>query len=109
MITINGKSYPMWSQFVEKKEQWIGGTLEEFGDGICDGGVTTITDITLELKPEWGNAVVFSIIGKDFSEEFNVQGAAGVSGGSEPGWIEFYCYGTRFRIKGKDSKQEDAV
>ena len=43
MITIEGKEYPLWSQFVEKKEEWIGG----FGEAQ-----TEIIDIKLEKVKE---------------------------------------------------------
>ena len=53
MITINGKQYPLWSQFVEQKDRWIGGVLEELDShdpvdkmfGCDKGGITKITDI----------------------------------------------------------------
>ena len=32
MIEINGREYPLWSKFVERKAEWIGGVLEDFGD-----------------------------------------------------------------------------
>ena len=31
-MEVNGKVYPMWGQFVQKQEQWIGGTMEDLGD-----------------------------------------------------------------------------
>jgi hypothetical protein len=31
-MIINGKEYPMWSEFLEHKNEWIGGTLHDFGD-----------------------------------------------------------------------------
>ena len=41
MVTeINGKTYPLWSQFVDKKDEWIGGILEDY-----DGGSAGITEI----------------------------------------------------------------
>lgn len=100
MITIDGKSYPLWSQFVEGKSEWIGGTLEEFGDAFTEGAVTTITDITLAKHGEDdGNEVWFTIHGKDFDEGFNIQ-YGGISPGSEEGWLNFHVqYCCDFRIK----------
>lgn len=43
-LVINGKTYPLWQQFIDKKEKWIGGTLEDFGGGHF---ITKITDIVL--------------------------------------------------------------
>ena len=98
MITIDGKKYPLWSQFVGRKEEWIGGILEEFGDGFSDGGTTVITDITLEKEDD---DVYFSILGKDFSETFAVD-CGGISGGQhEDDWLHFSSICSNFRIKRK--------
>ena len=66
MILINGKEYPLWSQFIEKKETWIGGILEDFGDsmdieffGIYAHGTTKITDII--LRPNGTDSAWFAI------------------------------------------------
>ena len=29
MIEVNGKVYPLWGQFIERKDEWIGGILED--------------------------------------------------------------------------------
>ncbi len=99
MITINGKSYPLWSQFVEQKERWIGGTVEEPSDGIAPGGSTEITDISLEEQENGG--VFFTVHGKDFNESFDIQ-YGGVGGPFEKGWVGFrgVCGGFRIREKG---------
>ena len=34
-MEINGKVYPLWSQFVEKKQEWVGGTLQDEGDFLA--------------------------------------------------------------------------
>ena len=67
MITINGKQYPMWSQFIERKDEWIGGILQEMEDSwpqITDGPSkgTKITDITLE--PNGEDSAYFSVEGE---------------------------------------------
>jgi hypothetical protein len=100
MITIDGKSYPLWSQFVEKKSEWIGGILEEIGDQFCKGSTTEITDITLEKDEDWGNVVVFTVHGKDFDCGFNIE-YAGIDASNIVGnWIAFHGYGDfNFRIK----------
>ena len=98
MITIDGKSYPLWSQFVEGKSEWINGTLEEFSDGFTEGAITTITDITLAKHGD-SNNVWFTIHGKDFDEGFDVQ-YGGISGDQTEGWLNFHVpYCSDFRIK----------
>jgi len=105
MIEINGKEYPLWSQFVERKEKWIGGTLQDFGDSIdrtfgFSSASTKITDIT--LKPNGTDSAFFCIEGKDFGSGFDTQ-YGGISGFQEPGWLAFSGYGSqKFRIKEKE-------
>jgi len=105
MIEINGKVYPLWSQFVERKKEWIGGILEDIGDSMdralgYKGAKTEITDIT--LKPNGNDSAFFTIHGKGFDCGFDVQ-VGGISGnssfGNEEGWICFSGYGNHeFRI-----------
>lgn len=101
MITVNGKEYPLWSQFVEQKERWIGGTLEDSGDNTDRAvGVppmsTVITSIT--LKPNGNESAFFSVNGVTFNCGFDV-GYGGITSG-ESGWITFSGYaGHRWRIK----------
>ena len=33
-MEVNGKEYPLWSQFIERKGEWIGGILSDLVDGI---------------------------------------------------------------------------
>ncbi len=106
MIEINGKEYPMWSQFVERKEEWIGGILEETQDSfpqVGEGGKTIITDITLE--PNGEDSAIFSVNGKDFGCSGDT-GHLGVIGGEE-GWITLSGYGGHtWRIKQKSKPEE---
>lgn len=103
MITVNGKQYPLWSQFVERKREWIGGILEDFGDSMDQRmfgddahGKTEVTDIT--LKPNGEESAMFSVEGKDFSCGFDAT-VGGVTAGEE-GWITFSGYGGHtWRIK----------
>jgi hypothetical protein len=100
MITINGKQYPLWSKFVEGKDKWVGGVLEDMGDGFVGPAKTEILDITLEANGE--DSAVFSVVGKDFTCEFDV-GCGGVSGG-EGAWLKFSSsFGLSFRIKEKEA------
>ena len=90
---VNGKEYPMWSQFVENKDQYIGGVLEEHDYEIL---CTPITDITLE--PNGDDSAFFAIEGEEFTCGFDV-GHGGLTSGEE-GWITFYGYaGQMFRIE----------
>jgi hypothetical protein len=82
MLTVNGKEYPLWSQFVEQKERWIGGILKDSGDSIDNalgysGDQTEIVDIKLE--PNGDDSAFFTVEGKDFECGFDVQ-HGGISG-----------------------------
>ena len=103
MIEINGRVYPMWSQFVERKDEWIGGILQELEDSwpkVADGPFpkTFIHDITLtENGP---NAAYFSVKGETYSCGGSTE-CLGVIGGEE-GWITFSGYGGhKWRIQRK--------
>lgn len=63
---INGKYYPLWQQFVDKKHKWIGGTVIEHGYGS-----TNIIDIT--LSPNGEHSAYFRIEGETFSCGFDVK------------------------------------
>lgn len=105
----NGKEYPLWGQLVENKDKYIGGTLEDFGDGFdsmmgMPPGSTKITDIT--LKPNGDDSAFFEIVGEDFGCGFDV--AHGGIGGGESGWLTFHGYGGhKFRIKPIESVKDD--
>jgi len=62
---VNGKYYPLWQQFVDKKHLWIGGTL------CCQEGTpTTITDVFLE--PNGDNSATFGFKGTSYNCSFDV-------------------------------------
>jgi len=97
-MIVNGRNYGLWGQFVERKEEFIGGTLEE-----TDGRETITTKITgIELKPNGDDSAFFQICGEDFSCGFDAQ-CGGVDGAhSGEGWIAFASvYGLSFKIKQK--------
>lgn len=102
MLKVNGKYYPLWSQFVEKKEKWIGGILIDYGDALdrfvdYEGDTTTIKDI--ELVANGKDSAFFSIIGEDFDCGFDVK-YGGISSEGEEGWLTFSGYGGhQFSIK----------
>jgi hypothetical protein len=102
-MIVNGREYPLWTEFVERKEQFIGGVLEDFGDPM-DRRIfpdrfpmrTTITDIT--LKPNGTDSAFFEVVGADWGCGFDAE-VGGVSAG-EKGWITFTGYmGHKWRIK----------
>lgn len=97
MISVNGKQYPLWSQFIERSSEWVGGILEDFGDSFMPCKVCTkIKDIT--LTPNGEDSAFFSVDGEDFGCGFDVA-HGGVVGGDR-GWITFKGYGGHtWRIK----------
>lgn len=111
MLQINGKEYPLWSQFVERKAEWIGGSLEDFGDPMdrrmgYKGGITEITDIILRENGE--DSAWFEVSGKDLSCGFDV-GFGGIIGGikEDPDWLTFSGYGGHtWRIKKGGANEE---
>lgn len=107
MDDINGKHYPLWSQFVDRKQEWIGGVLEEQDESAWIP--TIITDI--ELKSNGKDSAFFSVRGTKFICGFDVR-VGGVTGG-EKGWLTFSGYqGHTWRIKqrveslAKDTSEE---
>lgn len=50
MNPINGKRYPLWEQFVDKKEEWIGGTMQEFDSHCGPAPKEIIKDVRLEAN-----------------------------------------------------------
>ena len=95
MIEVNGKQYPMWSQFVERKKEWIGGKLTDYGDSM-DKSMgfktmeTEITDITLE--PNGKESAMFSVVGKEFTCGSDV-GYVGIGGNQPKEGLMFSGYG----------------
>ena len=66
----NGKYDSMLSQFVKRKEEWIGGILEDHVMGII--GETKITDIT--LKPNGDDSAYFTVDGEHFQDMMDKRG-----------------------------------
>jgi hypothetical protein len=85
---INGKYYPLLSQFVDRKSEFIGGILEDLEEGP-NKSVTEINDI--KLIPNGKDSAFFRVCGKDFDCGFDTE-VGGVVGGEE-GWITFHGYG----------------
>jgi len=108
-IVVNGKTYPMWQQFVQRKDEWIGGILEDFGDLMdqamgYEGYVKKITDIRLE--PNGETSAMFSVESDEFNCGFDVE-YGGVAAGEE-GWLTFSGpMGHSWRIKQKLTAEKE--
>src|ERR1035437_1831959 len=101
-MIVNGKEYPLWSQFVEKKDEWIGGILEELEDSFprlsmyqnpdtldpLNFRQQKITDIRLE--PNGKDNAYFSVDGEDYSCGGSTD-CLGICPGEE-GWITLSGY-----------------
>jgi len=98
-MIVNGKEYPLWSQFVMRKEEFVGGMLQE------EDETTEIIDISLE--PNGKDSAFFSVDGRDFGCGFDVRCGGIIMG--EPNWITFCGYGGHtWRIRrGKQHRDED--
>ena len=96
MEKVNGRTYPLWSQFVEQKEKFIGGILEDHdNDPFCEPGVGRTEIVDIELVPNGESSAFFRVVGKEFSCGFDVS-VGGVCGSfSDPknGWMGFSGYG----------------
>ncbi len=98
---VNGKRYSLWPQFVEKKYEWIGGTLQDrpdrdalaFGMEMPKGGwhETTITDVRFE--PNGKDSALFAVDGKDFWCASDVRYLHVDPDHSGNGWLAFGSYG----------------
>ena len=93
-MKVNGKTYPLWGQFVEKQNEWVGGILDDSGDSMdralgMKGMTTKIKEI--KLRENGDTSAFFEVIGNDFSCGFGVEYGGIVSG--EEGWITFSGYG----------------
>ena len=102
-IEINGKFYPLWSQFVRAKDEWIGGELVDYGDSFDRAtgyhpSSTGIVDVALE--PNGEKSAIFRIIGERFECAFDVE-VGGISGEQEKEpWLVFAGYGgQKFKIR----------
>lgn len=100
MELINGKEYPLWGKLVDRKDEFIGGILEEIQDSFPqmpgEAPQTKIVDITLE--PNGEDSAMFHIVGEIYSCGFDVE-HGGITAGEE-GWLTFSGYGGHeFRIQ----------
>jgi hypothetical protein len=96
-LVVNGREYPLWSQFVHRKAEWIGGRLQDLDMGVCEE--TEITDI--ELEPNGADSACFLVSGPEWGCGFDVK-HGGITAG-EAGWLTFSGYGGHtWRIQKRD-------
>jgi len=97
MDAVNGKTYPMWGQFVDKKAEWIGGKLQEIDNIFGEADVTEITDVTLE--PNGEESAILTFHGKDYGCGYDVK-YSGIGGEHTAGWLTVSStWGDRYRVK----------
>jgi len=100
---VNGKHYPLWQQVIDRKKEWIGGILQDFGDSfdrslLIDKEMITEI-INIELKPNDEDSAFFVVLGKDFDCGFSTD-VGGISCNGEKGWLTFNGFmGHKWRIK----------
>ena len=96
-MVVNGREYPMWGQFVENKENFIGQEVQNIDMGMTSSMI--VTDIRLE--PNGEDSAKFVIEG-DTNTWFSDIHYIGIGAGEE-GWITFSTtYVGDFRIKNKE-------
>lgn len=99
MNVINGRTYPLWQQFVDRKDEWIGGTLTD----PPGEDPTLITDV--ELKANGTDSAMFSFLGTDYDCGFDV-GFGGVTGDHvENGLMFIRSFGGKFSATKKPEAQ----
>lgn len=107
---INGKRYPLWQQFVDRQNEWLGGKLVDDGDAMdrrMFGDDPNETEITgIELKPNGKESAMFYVCGKDFDCGFDV-GCGGIGEQKDDNSLQFHGYGGHtFRIYKPESQKE---
>lgn len=85
-MIINGKEYSLWPQFIDNKNEWVGGILEELQDsfpqiGNDESSTTEIVDIKFSANGK--DSAYFEVIGKDYSCGGDVQYLGVVGGEAE--------------------------
>ena len=110
MKPINGKMYPLWGQFIDRKEEWIGGELQDEGDEM-DKTIAAlakkeliITTKILDIRmiPNGKESAYFRVIGEDFTCGSDVKylGITGDATAIKKGWLTLSGYGNHiWRIK----------
>ena len=101
-MEVNGKEYPLWGQFVERKAEFIGGILEDLDDDPRCSTPPRTKIVDIKLVPNGEDSAFFSVEGEKYGCGFDV-GTGGVSGRHgkpNDGWLYFSGYmGHTWRIR----------
>lgn len=90
MEPINGKFYPMWSQFVDKKENFIGREMIETDNLMGAKQPTLITDVTLE--PNGIDSAMISFHGQHYSFGVDVKHLGIGAKDTYPGYLNLTTF-----------------
>jgi hypothetical protein len=102
-MEINGKEYPLWNQFIERKKEIIGKKMMSIDMGTLME--TIIEDVA--LKENGNNSAMFIVYGKDFDCGFDVH-HGGITESYYKGGIGFTTrYGGSFSIDMEGEEKKD--
>lgn len=107
MTTINGKQYPLWEQFVLRKDEWIGGFLRDRDDDplFADEALASTKIVDVRLEPNGSDSARFIVVGEDYDCGFDVQFGGVGAYQPYPGEILMTGYGgMQFSIRRKESQ-----
>lgn len=99
MLEVNGKTYPMWSQFVEKKEKWVGGEMFSVDNMLGPAPPTRIIDV--DLIPNGDDSAMICFRGEDYDCTSDVQYCGiGTPHPEYPDHLAIHCFfGMEFYIR----------
>jgi len=92
----------MWKEIAEKKEQFIGGELQDLDPHFGAAPVTTITDVTFDDKPDG----MFEVKGQNYTCSVNRE-FAGLH--VDDGWFHVSTPYNRFRFRGVEADMAQAA
>jgi hypothetical protein len=87
-LIINGKYYPMWQQFVDKKAQWVGGKIFNIDMGMT--AEAKLTDIRLKPNGDDSAMIVFDCIYEGKPDAWSIDVSVAGIGANNTG-IEGLC------------------
>lgn len=100
MQTINGKTYPMWSQFVEKKANFIGNKMFDVDSMMGAAPETEVVDV--ELVPNGTDSAMICFRGKDYDCISDVKYCGISSDPQQPNYMVIATqFGNTFYIEGQ--------
>lgn len=112
MEKVNGKYYNLWGQFVDQRESFIGGTLQELEEGqplnIVHEPIPTTRITDIRLVPNGTDSALFCVDGETWGCEGDV-GYLGITAG-EKGWITLSGFGGHlWRFKKPENNETSKV